>query len=89
MIRKPELLLLDEATNALDSVSELHVRRALDDLRNDCSVVVIAHRLESVRHADQIVVLDDGRIVETGEFEPLLNSGGKFAAMYRSRNDFN
>jgi ABC-type multidrug transport system fused ATPase/permease subunit len=89
IIRKPELLLLDEATNALDAESELHVRHALDDLRKECSVVVIAHRLGSVRHADQIVVLDEGRIVETGAFETLLKSGGRFASMYRTRNDSN
>ena len=86
MIRKPEVLLLDEATNALDSDSELHVRRALDALRENCSVVVIAHRLESVKHADEIVVLDEGRIVETGTLESLLQANGTFARMYRSRN---
>jgi subfamily B ATP-binding cassette protein MsbA len=84
MIRKPELLLLDEATNALDSVSEMHVQQALESIKTDCCVVVIAHRLETVSNADRIVVLDKGRVVEQGTLQTLLERDGMFSRMYRA-----
>jgi subfamily B ATP-binding cassette protein MsbA len=83
LLRQPELLVLDEATNALDSFSEHLVQRALAQLRKRCLVLVIAHRMSSVEHADQIVVLDAGRVVEQGSCRELLARDGLFARMYR------
>jgi subfamily B ATP-binding cassette protein MsbA len=81
IIRKPRLLLLDEPTNALVSLSERRIRQALEALKRRCSVVLIAHRLESVRDADHIIVLDQGRLIEQGSSEALLAADGLFSAM--------
>jgi ATP-binding cassette, subfamily B, bacterial MsbA len=83
LLRRPRLLILDEATNALDSFSEHLVQRALAELRKQCLVLVIAHRMSTVEHADRIVVLDAGRIVEQGACRELLARDGLFARMYR------
>ncbi len=80
--REPDLLLLDEATNALDVESEQAFQLALDRFSHRRTVVVIAHRLATVRNADQIVVLSQGRVVEVGSPQSLLASGGAFARIY-------
>ena len=74
---KPRILMLDEATSALDNVTQKHVSDALEKL--NCTRIVIAHRLSTIRHADRIVMLDGGTIVEDGTYEELLAHGGKFA----------
>src|SRR5204862_5601398 len=66
LLRNPPLLVLDEATSALDTESERLVQRAIDELLHDRTVFVIAHRLSTVRHADLIIVLADGRLVQRG-----------------------
>jgi len=73
------VLILDEATSHLDAVNEQAVRAALDVLTRNRTTVVIAHRLSTVRHADQIVVLDEGRVVEMGAHDTLLARGGLYA----------
>jgi len=83
LLRRPGLLILDEATNALDSFSEHLVQQALGELRTRCLVLVIAHRMSTVEHADLIVVLDAGRVVEHGTCRELLTRDGLFARMYR------
>ena len=83
LVHKPDLLLLDEATNALDSISEQRIQKALEEARARCSVVVVAHRLSTVVRADQILVLNEGRLVERGDFKKLHNSGGLFAQLYK------
>jgi ATP-binding cassette, subfamily B, bacterial len=78
-------VVLDEATAHLDSESEVAVQRALDTALEGRTSLVIAHRLSTVRNADQILVVNDGRIVEHGTHEDLLASGGLYADLYRTQ----
>ena len=80
-LKDAPILILDEATSHLDALNELAVRRALDVLKADRTTVVIAHRLSTVRDADKIVVLDGGRLVETGTHGELLARRGLYAAL--------
>jgi ATP-binding cassette subfamily B protein len=74
ILKDPEVLLLDEATSALDAQSEYHVQAALDELMTNRTTLIIAHRLATVIHADLIVVMDQGKIVDTGNHKSLLKS---------------
>ena len=82
LLRQPELLVLDEATSNLDAESEAAIQRALERMSGQRTVVVIAHRLATVRAADAVVVLEAGRVVESGTWDALLAiSGGRFRAL--------
>ncbi|MEE6207936.1 MAG: ABC transporter ATP-binding protein [Alphaproteobacteria bacterium] len=84
-IKNAPILILDEATSALDNKSEAVVQQALDNLMKDRTVLVIAHRLSTVRHADCIVVLNNGHIVERGTHDELLKKEGEYAALYKTQ----
>ncbi len=81
VLRNPPVLILDEATSALDTETERAVQLALDELSRGRTTIAIAHRLSTVRDADQILVLDAGRIVERGTHDELLELGGRYAAL--------
>ncbi|MBO4520063.1 MAG: ABC transporter ATP-binding protein [Alphaproteobacteria bacterium] len=76
------IVILDEATSALDNKSEAIVQEAIDNLMKDRTVLVIAHRLSTVKNADKIFVINEGNIVESGTHEELLKLGGEYAALY-------
>jgi ABC-type multidrug transport system fused ATPase/permease subunit len=81
MLKNAPILILDEATSALDNVTEARIQRALQALTKGRTTFVIAHRLSTVRDADQILVLKDGRLVEQGKFDELIRSNGLFAEL--------
>jgi subfamily B ATP-binding cassette protein MsbA len=83
ILKNAPILILDEATSALDTESERLIQDALSRLMRERTTLVIAHRLSTIEHADQIVVLDQGRIVETGRHDELLARGGHYAALHR------
>lgn len=85
LLRDPEILILDEATSALDSVVELDVARAIQQRAAGRTLILIAHRLSTIRDADQILVLDEGRLVESGSWDELLERQGEFAALHAAQ----
>jgi ATP-binding cassette, subfamily B, bacterial MsbA len=81
LLQNPEILILDEATSALDTVSERLVQEAIDHLSRDRTTLVIAHRLSTVQKADQIAVMDQGRVVELGSHQELMTKKGYYARL--------
>jgi ABC-type multidrug transport system fused ATPase/permease subunit len=71
LFKQPNLLLLDEATSDLDTASEQHIQNSVDALQGEVTVVIIAHRLSTVKNADRVYVLDQGRVIEEGSYHEL------------------
>ena len=87
ILRNPPILILDEATSALDTKTERAVQEALDQLATGRTTISIAHRLSTVKHADQIVVMDLGHIAESGTHAELLKANGRYAALLARDGD--
>ena len=85
LLKAPRVVVLDEATAHLDAESEAAVQRALEETLSGRTSLVIAHRLSTIRDADQILVLDGGRIAERGDHASLLAAGGLYADLYRTQ----
>jgi ATP-binding cassette subfamily B protein len=85
LLKAPDVVVLDEATAHLDSESELAVQRALETALTGRTSLVIAHRLSTVREADQILVVDEGNVVERGTHDELLAAGGLYSELYRTQ----
>ena len=86
LLRQPELLILDEATSALDSANERLVQQAIQQLEGQCTVLVIAHRLSTIVNADQILVMDRGRIIQCGSHQQLLESVGMYQQLWQHQS---
>ena len=85
LLKNPPILILDEATSALDAATEARVSRAMSTLMKGRTTFIIAHRLSTIRDADMILVFDQGRIVERGSFQELVNLGGRFAELVETQ----
>ncbi len=88
LLANPRILILDEATSSLDSESEAKIQQGLRELRRGRTTFVIAHRLSTIRSADQILVLEEGRIVERGNHDQLLQLGGRYRELYDKQYNF-
>ena len=86
ILRDPELLILDEATSALDSQSELLVQKAIERFERDHTVVVIAHRLSTIVSADEIIVLESGRVAQRGTHISLLSEAGLYRQLWQQQS---
>ncbi len=84
-LKNPPILLLDEATSALDTTTEMEIQEALERLSQDRTTVIIAHRLSTVKNADEIVVIDGGRIEEQGSHTELMERRGIYHSLYRAQ----
>ena len=79
------MLILDEATSSVDTRTELSIQNAMNELMKDRTSLIIAHRLSTIQDADQIIVMDQGRIAEIGTHEELLRQGGKYYDLYMTQ----
>ena len=82
ILGNPQILIFDEATSALDNISEKYVQTAMEELMATHTVIVVAHRLSTIRNVDRILVFDKGKVVEEGNFNELLEKNGLFRKMY-------
>jgi ATP-binding cassette subfamily B protein len=85
ILKRAQILILDEATSSLDSLTETHVQEGLSDLMNNRTTIVIAHRFSTLSRMDRILVFNEGQIVEDGSHESLLASGGHYASLWKSQ----
>ena len=81
-------MILDEATSALDTVSEKYIQEALAKIRSTSTMIVIAHRLSTIASADKIIVLEDGKVIEQGTHQELIDNRNQFARMWDLQVDF-
>ena len=85
----PKILILDEATSSVDTRTEKHIQDAMVNLMKERTSLIIAHRLSTIQDADLIVVLDKGRIVETGNHDELINRQGRYYELYMTQFEGN
>lgn len=88
ILANPKVLILDEATSSIDTRTEVQIQSAMDNLMKGRTSFIIAHRLSTIRNADNIIVINEGDIVEQGNHEELLAKGGFYANLYNSQFDY-
>ena len=84
LLQDPSIIILDEATASVDPLTEAQIQEGLDLVLQERTAIIIAHRLSTIRHADRIIVLDRGRIVEEGSHAVLMGQGGHYAHLYNT-----
>ena len=89
LISKPAILIFDDSTAAIDAATENRIRATLKEYSKDCVTLIVAHRLASLMHADRILVLDQGRIVEQGSHKDLIKLGGAYSKLNKIQLDSN
>ena len=77
----PDILIFDEATSALDNISEKHIQQAMEELMKSHTIMIVAHRLSTIKNVDRIMVFKDGEVVEEGSYDELANKGGAFTEL--------
>ena len=82
LLRKPKLIIFDEATSNLDTITENAIKDTIFNLNKELTCIIIAHRLSTIKNCDKIIVMDKGLIVEIGHHEELLNKKGKYFELY-------
>ena len=82
MFNDPDIVILDEPTSSLDPVSEEYIRSTLMDIQHKKTIIVIAHRLSTIQSADEILIIEDGKIIERGNHEQLLGNRGKYTELF-------
>ena len=83
LVSNPDILILDEATSSIDSITELVIQHAIEKLIEKRTSIIIAHRLQTIRHADKILVLDSGKVVEYGHHDELIGiNNGRYRELY-------
>lgn len=85
MLSKPPMLILDEATSSIDTRTEIYIQRAFNKLMEGRTTFIVAHRLSTIREADLILVMNNGKVIEQGNHDELLNKGGFYANLYNSQ----
>ena len=85
MLTHPPMLILDEATSSIDTRTELQIQKAFDEMMKGRTTFIVAHRLSTIKNANQIIVMDQGHIVEIGNHDELLEKGGFYASLYQSQ----
>ena len=87
ILRNPNLLILDEATSSLDTISEKSVMKAINNISKDVTILIIAHRLSTIQNADTINVLKNGKVVESGTHQELIDLGGEYYKLYQKQEE--
>jgi ATP-binding cassette subfamily B protein len=83
LLRKPKVLILDDALSAVDTNTEDFVLNELKKFMKDRTTIIISHRISTLKHADEIIMLDNGKIIEQGSHEELIKSGGRYSEIYK------
>ena len=84
-LKNPSILILDEATSALDTITESIIQESLDELAKGRTTLIVAHRLSTIKNADEIYVISDGRIIESGSHDMLMEKDGEYANLYKKQ----